>query len=197
MNHPQHVVLREYVRVGLETGVAAADPHALIVLLYDGALEALARARRHMELGEIPQKAENLHKAVNILLEGLKASLDVKAGGKLAENLAALYDYMAERLLVANLHNRIEIIAEVAGLLKDLGDAWKLLGQHPAHAAAHQRSPARNSRQEAPIPQAAVEIRSGAKVSGASRATPEPVPKADAESRSVQTNRVARFYGAL
>ena len=48
---------------------------------------------------------------------GLKASLDLKAGGELGERLAALYDYMGERLLQANLHNRPELIDEVSRLL--------------------------------------------------------------------------------
>ena len=55
---------------------------------------------------------------------GLRASLDVESGGDLAERLAALYDYMAERLLFANLKNSLAAMEEVSELLTGLRDAW-------------------------------------------------------------------------
>ena len=62
--------------------------------------------------------------AVEIIINGLKVSLDLSAGGELAQRLAALYDYMSDRLLYANLHNSQPALDEVAGLLATLREAW-------------------------------------------------------------------------
>lgn len=119
-----HRAINAYANVGLETGVEAADPHKLVLMLYDGALLALNDARTHMNNHAIAAKGQALSKAIQIIGCGLRESLDMKAGGELGERLGALYDYMCDRLLRANLHNRVEIIDEVSKLLGELRDAW-------------------------------------------------------------------------
>jgi flagellar protein FliS len=130
--------INAYTDVGIETGVQAGDAHKLVLMLYEGALLALVEAKRHMGEREIAAKGAALSKAIMIIDEGLKASLDVKAGGELGERLAGLYDYMCERLLQANLHNRIELIDEVSRLLTDLRGAWEQIRSAPAPAASVQ-----------------------------------------------------------
>ena len=119
-----HLAMNAYANVGLETGVEAADPHKLVMMLYDGALRAIDDARLHIVHQETAAKAEALTKAMEIISSGLQASLDIKAGGQLGERLDALYEYMCGRLLRANLDNNIEIIDEVGKLLGELRDAW-------------------------------------------------------------------------
>jgi flagellar secretion chaperone FliS len=135
--------INAYTNVGIETGVEAADPHKLILMLYEGALLALSDAKRCMAQRDIAAKGKALSKAIMIIEHGLKASLDVKAGGELGERLAALYDYMGERLLQANLHNRIELIDEVSRLLTELRGAWEQIRPAPAPAVASQQPAAR------------------------------------------------------
>ena len=118
-----------YQRVGVETGVESADPHKLILMLFEGAQEALAKARMHMQHNEIAEKGQMISKAIMIIDHGLKASLDMNAGGDLAIKLQALYDYMTHRLLVANIQNNTEIVNEVNMLLSELHGAWKEIGQ--------------------------------------------------------------------
>ncbi len=118
-----------YQRIGVETGIESADPHKLILMLFEGAQEALARARMHMQHNEIAEKGQMISKAIMIIDHGLKASLDMNAGGDLAIKLQALYDYMAYRLLVANIQNNLEIINEVSKLLSELHGAWKEIGK--------------------------------------------------------------------
>ncbi|EKN6352612.1 flagellar export chaperone FliS [Yersinia enterocolitica] len=117
-----------YAQVGLESGVMSASPHQLIVMLFDGAQSALVRARILMNQGDIPAKGAALSKAINIIENGLSASLDMEKGGELAENLSALYDYMSRRLLHANLHNDEQAITEVLALLDNIADAWRQIG---------------------------------------------------------------------
>ncbi|MDO9311379.1 MAG: flagellar export chaperone FliS [Nitrosomonas sp.] len=118
-----------YQRIGVETGVESADPHKLILMLFEGAQEALAKARMHMQHNEIAEKGQMISKAIMIIDHGLKASLDMNAGGDLAIKLQALYDYMTHRLLVANIQNNTEIVNEVNMLLSELHGAWKEIGQ--------------------------------------------------------------------
>ena len=113
-----------YATVGNQTGVATASPHELILMLFDGALVSIGTAAVAMEAKDIPTKGNAISKAIEIIVNGLKVSLDMNAGGDLAQRLAALYDYMAERLLHANLHNSRAALDEVGKLLRELRDAW-------------------------------------------------------------------------
>ena len=113
-----------YAKVSVETGVNTADPHKLILMLFDGALLQVRTAGIAIANKDIPTKGTAISKAIEIIINGLKVSLDTNAGGELAERLAALYDYMSERLLYANLHNSQPALDEVAGLLATLREAW-------------------------------------------------------------------------
>lgn len=134
--------LHAYATVGIETAVEAADPYKLVLMLYEGALLAVADARAHMSRGETAAKGEAISKAITIIDHGLKASLDVKAGGELGEQLYALYEYMSRRLVHANLHNQPEILAEIHDLLSELNAAWASIGKQP-EAQAAQPAPVR------------------------------------------------------
>ena len=120
--------ISSYQRVGVETGVESADPHKLILMLFEGAQEALARARMHMKHNEIAEKGQMLSKAIMIIDHGLKASLDMHVGGDLAIKLHSLYEYMANQLLIANIQNNFEKVDEVNKLLFELYDAWRQIG---------------------------------------------------------------------
>lgn len=117
--------MNTYKNVGLESGVAAADPHKLILMLYQGALLSIASAKNQMLRKQISAKGSSITKAIKIIDEGLKACLDVKAGGEIGKNLNDLYDYMNQRLLIANLKNDTAILDEVSGLLSELKEAWE------------------------------------------------------------------------
>ena len=114
-----------YAKVSVETGVNTADPHKLILMLFDGAIMAATAAGVAMDNKQIPVKGEQISKTIEIIINGLKISLDLNAGGELAERLYALYDYMADRLLYANLHNNRAALDEVIELLSGLRTAWQ------------------------------------------------------------------------
>lgn len=117
-----------YANVGLETGVVAASPHQLIVMLYEGAELAVRMAIRHMNEGDIAKKSAAISKASTIILEGLEAALDPKQGGEIAQQLGALYDYMNNRLMLAHVKNQTAPLEEVLGLLRELRGAWQQIG---------------------------------------------------------------------
>jgi flagellar protein FliS len=122
-----------YANVGLETGVVAANPHQLIILLYDGAELAVRMAIKHMQEGDIRQKVTAINKASTIILEGLLAALDPNQGGELASQLGALYLYMVQRLTLAHASNQRAPLDEVLGLLRELHAAWQQIGSTRSH----------------------------------------------------------------
>lgn len=127
-----------YAKVGMETGVLAADPHKLILMLFDGALLAISKARLHMQRKEIAEKGRAISNAIDIIANGLKASLDMDVGGDLAEKLAALYDYMCHRLLYANLENNDAALVEVSHLLGEIKGGWEEIAGNPAAHSPNQ-----------------------------------------------------------
>ena len=121
-----------YARVGVESGAMSASPHQLIVMLFDGAKTAIGKARHHMAVGETAAKGNAISKAVNIVDNGLKASLDASAAGaagtQLVDNLSALYAYIIQRLLQANLRNDAAALDEADALLENIASAWREIG---------------------------------------------------------------------
>ena len=118
-----------YAKVGVETGVAAASPHKLITMLFEGAMVAITNAKQQMEAGHIAEKGKSISKAILIVDSGLRASLNKDAGGDIATNLDALYEYIGTRLLEANLNNSVERLDEAYNLLLDLKNAWEAIGE--------------------------------------------------------------------
>ena len=108
----------------LENRILSADPLELVRLLYQAAMAAVKEARRGLAAGEIVARSRAISMACEIVIE-LNAALDPSRGGDLAPRLAALYDYMLGRLLDANMQQNDAPLAEVAGLLSTLSEAWE------------------------------------------------------------------------
>lgn len=120
--------LAAYVRTGIESRVAEADPHALVALLFDGLFESIAQARGAIRAGDRVAKGRAIGRAVGIVDEGLRAALDLKAGGALARDLHDLYAYVAMRLTRANLGDDEAALDECAALMRPLREAWNAIG---------------------------------------------------------------------
>jgi flagellar protein FliS len=117
--------IKAYSNVAIESKAHSSDPHKLILMLYQGALLSIASAKNQMMRNEIAAKGKSISQAISIINDGLKAGLDLKVGGSLAQNLSDLYDYMNQRLLMANMKNDTAILDEVSALLIDLRGAWE------------------------------------------------------------------------
>ncbi|KIC87186.1 MULTISPECIES: flagellar export chaperone FliS [Pantoea] len=116
---------KAYAKIGVESAVMSASQQQLVVMLFDGALSALIRARLFMQDSNIEGKGSSISKAINIIEAGLKEGLTENRGDELADNLLDLYNYMTRRLLHANLNNDVAAVEEVEGLLRNIADAWK------------------------------------------------------------------------
>ncbi|MFZ1829823.1 MAG: flagellar export chaperone FliS [Candidatus Competibacteraceae bacterium] len=122
--------LRQYQQVS-KSGAAYASPHRLIQMLMEGALERIAIAKGCIQRQDIAAKGEQIGKAVDII-GGLREGLNQEAGGEIAANLDALYDYLQRRLLQANLDSDTTILDEVTHLLRPIKEAWDAIGETPA-----------------------------------------------------------------
>ncbi len=121
---PGHAGASAYARVGVETGVMGASPHRLIAMLYQGARQAIAHARLHLQQGNVAARGAAIGKAIRIVESGLQQALNLEVGGDIASRLDSLYTYMCRRLLQANVDASEPMLIEVDGLLATLEDAW-------------------------------------------------------------------------
>lgn len=121
-----------YETVEVNVRAEVAEPHQLILMLYEGALQSIAKALLQLESHDMGGMSQSLNRAIDIIAMGLKASLDYKSGADLAESLSALYDYMCERLQAANVKGDRASIQEVEALLRELHSAWAEIANDPA-----------------------------------------------------------------
>lgn len=120
-----------YAKIEVESAVMSASQQQLVIMLFDGALSALVRARLFLQDGNIPAKGLAISKAINIIENGLKVGLVESNGDELTQNLIALYAYMVRRLLHANVNNDASAIEEVENLLRNIADGWKEVAGTP------------------------------------------------------------------
>jgi len=124
--------INQYKKVSIETGVAAANPIELVVMLYDGAIVACYSALPYVQKNDYENKSQLIFKAIRIIQSGLRMSLNKEDGGKIAESLDALYIYMTNLLIKANIENTTEPVQEVIRLLTDLRGAWEVISKTDA-----------------------------------------------------------------
>lgn len=105
------------------TQVQTASPEQILVMLYDGAIRFVCQGREAMAQGQIAKKSEVIGRAVAIVTE-LSNTLDHEIGGEVAENLDALYNFMARELTRANLKNDPQPLDAVENILSELREAW-------------------------------------------------------------------------
>jgi flagellar protein FliS len=122
--HNAFSAVDEYARLGLRTDIETASSHRLILLLLDGAIDKVRAARAALQRRNIAAKGESIGWAMSII-DGLRASLNLEAGGTLATDLDRLYDYMTRALVDANLRNDAGRLDEVERLLQEIRAGWK------------------------------------------------------------------------
>lgn len=115
--------LSQYQKINAQTGIVDADPHRLIQLLLDGAIDRIAQARGALSAGNIAELGETLGKAVGII-SGLQSCLNREQGGEVAANLDRLYDYMALRLMDVHREHSSAPLDEVGNLLGTIKNGW-------------------------------------------------------------------------
>lgn len=106
-----------------EQMILSASPVEMVYLLYQRAMRGVRDARTHLAEGRIAERCEAVNHAWSVLLE-LTNSLDVERAPEMAGRLGALYAYMQERLMEANLKQQEAPLSEVLMLLTTLAEGW-------------------------------------------------------------------------
>jgi flagellar secretion chaperone FliS len=110
--------------------VADTSPTRLVQIMFEHiltnlatALGCMARIEDNLPLSEVTQKLAAMRKAIQLIGQ-LNVTLDMERGGKIAENLRALYEYMLVRLTQANAYNDTRIVSEVTNLVREIKTGW-------------------------------------------------------------------------
>ncbi|ALS99083.1 flagellar export chaperone FliS [Lacimicrobium alkaliphilum] len=115
--------INAYKKGNLKQDITHADPHKLTLMLMQGALDRMAFAKGCIERKEYEAKSEHLSRASSIIMN-LRDSLDMSLKTEVGDNLYALYDYMLERLVDANVQNSLKIMDEIISLMLPIKSAW-------------------------------------------------------------------------
>ena len=107
-----------------ENQITTADTGSVLLLLYQGAIDSLNRAARHLSDGDMAEKGKCVLRANDIINQFL-ASLDYGVAEDLAHNLEGLYRYILDQILLANINNDAEAFKRVATLLSTLKEGWE------------------------------------------------------------------------
>lgn len=122
---------QQYAKLNKSTAVEQANPHQLIQMLYQGALDSLQQSLGHIERKEYEAKGKTIGRAITII-GGLQGFLDHEKGGDLSRNLDSLYDYMSVRLFEATRENDQAKVREVIGLLREIKAGWDGIAEEAA-----------------------------------------------------------------
>ncbi len=141
MNRSFRQGMSAYRAVDINTRNVSQDQHELVAMMFDGVIESVTRAKGAIINPDLSTKVSEIARAMRILQEGLRTSLDLDNGGELAQNLANLYDYCVVRLTQANAQNSVEALDEVAGLIKPLADAWRQMRNGTTAQATAEANP--------------------------------------------------------
>lgn len=116
--------MNQYVKQYQKSSIETASREQILIMLYDGAIQFLNKAKIAIANNEIENAHNNLMGAQNIIHEFIN-SMDREVAPQLAENLISLYEYFIRRLVHANLKRDISAVDEVLGYLKNLKATWE------------------------------------------------------------------------
>lgn len=116
--------MNPYLKQYQQTEVQTASPEKLLIMLYDGAIQFLNKAKTGIANKNIEEIHNNIIGAQKIISEFMN-TLDMEVGGEVAQNLYNLYEYLHYRLVQANIKKDIDMVDEVLNHLKDLKQTWE------------------------------------------------------------------------
>ena len=118
-----NTALAQYGRIKNDTQSMYASPHQLVLMLFDGAIEAMSMTIGAIQQNNIPLRSKQSSRAIAII-NGMRDCLDIETGSELADNLDSLYLYMAQELFIAGLKNDTKTIQNIQTMVKDIRESW-------------------------------------------------------------------------
>ena len=105
-----------------QNSVTTASPGELTLMLYNGCLKFLNRAKLAIADKNIEERNHYIQRSQAIIGE-LMSTLNMDM--EISKQMLPLYEYMNRRLTEANIQNDSAIIEEVDGLVTEFRDTWK------------------------------------------------------------------------
>jgi len=127
--------LGQYNQVASEAETGYASQHRLVQMLMEGVLARIATAKGQIERKDLAGKSSSISSAMAII-NALKSSLDLNAGGEIAANLDDLYGYMFNRLVDANAQNEVQALIEVSSLMTEIKTGWDAMPEDIKNTSA-------------------------------------------------------------
>jgi flagellar protein FliS len=118
------VALAQYGQMKNNTQTMYASPHQLVLMLFDGAIEAMSMTIGAIQHKNIELRGKQNTRAITII-NGMRDCLDMESGNELSDNLNALYLYMTQELFRAGFKNDAETIRSLQTMLKDIRESWE------------------------------------------------------------------------
>ena len=129
-----HASLKKYQQTTKSTA-QQATPYQLVAMLFQKLLDNVATAKGAISQNNYAKKGSEISNAIAIIgvLEG---SLDFEQGGEVSNNLASLYNFCCEQLLVASANNDIDKLEEIIQILLPIKSGWDSIPQENRNQAS-------------------------------------------------------------
>ena len=112
------------------TQVTTAKPEKILLLLYEGCLKFIRTAKLRLEEKKTAEKGKNISKAIAVVSE-LVNTLDHSVGSELSHDLEALYLFVIDKLIEANMKNEKEGLEIAERILLTLYEGWQDVINNP------------------------------------------------------------------
>ena len=109
----------KYIKQYQTSNITTATPEKLMILLFDGALQFLQKAKAAIQENNLQERSANIDGARKIIRE-LMRTIDLENGNDVAKHLFRLYNRMAMNLIKANVQRNITLIDEVINDLTNI-----------------------------------------------------------------------------
>ena len=116
--------LAKYGQIKNDTQTTYASPHQLMLMLFDGAIEAMSMTVGAIQNNNFELRSKQSTRSITII-NGMRDCLDMDSGSELSDNLYSLYLYMAQELFRAGVKNDVETIQNIQHMLKDIRGSWE------------------------------------------------------------------------
>ena len=109
-----------------KVNVTTSNSVQLIVMCYEGAINNLKIAKQKYIDNDFEAKAKAIKKFMDIIAE-LQCALDFKKGAEVAKNLDAIYSFMTQKIIQADMEGELTAMDSVIDMLSELLSAWETL----------------------------------------------------------------------
>ena len=116
--------LAQYGQIKNDTQTTYASPHQLMLMLFDGAIEAMSFTIGAIQNDNFELRSKQSTRSITII-HGMRDCLDMETGGELSDNLYSLYTYMTKELFKASFKNDEDTIQNIQTMLKDIRESWE------------------------------------------------------------------------